>query len=124
MIILFVFTGNEPSETWRIMTLIDQALIENNIDTTSCMQRTMCWLAKNSRAKLNNGEATSQDKIIDGLLTNYWVNQMMDGSAMQTAIQYGLANNNCALQYRNCKITQSSLQAFATRFAKYLNINK
>lgn len=104
------------------MTLIDQALIENNIDTTSCMQRTMCWLAKNSRNKLNTGEANSQDKILDGLMTNHWVNLLIEGSAMQTAIQTGLANNNCSVHYRNCKITQNSIQTFANKMAKYLQL--
>lgn len=88
------------------------------------MQRTVCWMTKNARAKLNNGEASSQDKIIDGLVTNYWVNQLIDGSAIQTAIQSGLENKNCAFEYENCKVSQGSLQMFATQFAKYMQYNK
>lgn len=121
---IYVFTVDEPNDSWRIMTIIDQALIENNIDTTSCMQRTMCWLAKNSRNKLNSGQAASYDKIIDGLMSNPWLNQMIEGSAMQTAIVIGLQNHNCSVHYKNCKITQQSIQSFAHKFSNYLKFRK
>lgn len=74
------------------------------------MQRTVCWFTKTSNNKFKSGQAISQDMLINGLATNAWLNDMINGTALQSAVLAGLANVNCSAKYKDCKITQKTIQ--------------
>lgn len=118
----FSFSGNDDqSSWWRFVANVEQALLENNIDSTTCMQRAVCWTVKNSATKLRTGLATSNDKIIDGLATHRWFHYLIDGSAVHSAVDNGLRDTNCATEYHRCRLTQKSLQGFVKKFVAAIN---
>lgn len=49
------------------MNNLEETLLANNIDSTLCMQRAICWLIKNSSQNVALGKSASVDKIIDGI---------------------------------------------------------
>lgn len=53
--------------------------------------------------------------IINGLATNVWLNDMFNGTALHTAVIAGLANVNCSNKYKDCKITQKSIQGLINK---------
>lgn len=101
---------------------MDQALIENNVDTTSCMQRAVCWAVKTSLTNISVGQATSRDKIIDGLITNEWLNKVVEGTAIQSAIRNGIDRADCSNEYSACKVNENTFAAFIQQFTKAINI--
>lgn len=111
----FIAVGDDfmaTSSIWRFMTSIDKTLTDHNIDSTSCVQRAICWTVKDSNKRLVMGKATSTDKIVDGLATNSWINKLVDGSVFQAAIDSGLRGDNCSEEYKQCTIDQETIRRF------------
>lgn len=62
--------------------------------------------------------------IINGLATSGWLNDLLEGTALHTAILAGLSNVNCSAKYKDCKITQKSIQGLANRFGAFFKFKK
>uniref|UniRef100_A0AAR5PCU0 Uncharacterized protein n=1 Tax=Dendroctonus ponderosae TaxID=77166 RepID=A0AAR5PCU0_DENPD len=50
---------SETSHLWKYLTEIDNSLLENDIDVTSCSQRITCWTVKKSSQKVAEGKRYS-----------------------------------------------------------------
>lgn len=109
---------------WNYLSLLDQTLTENDIDTTSCVQKIICWTVQNSAENVKTGQSSSIDKIIEGLATNLWLQQIVEGTVFYDALQNGLDNKNCAEEYGQCKINQKSIQKITTKFVHTINNKK
>ncbi|KAK4884479.1 hypothetical protein RN001_000750 [Aquatica leii] len=113
---------SESSDLWHVLTLMDQALTENNLDTTSCMQRFVCWATQNTVNKISNGKATSADKIIDGIITSDWINNMVDGTPIHSALKNGLKGISCSREYNTCKLSQKTFLTLLKQFSNTINL--
>ncbi|XP_049826713.1 uncharacterized protein LOC126266551 [Aethina tumida] len=118
------FQRSEDTNVWRYVTILDDILLDNNIDTTSCMQRMVCWTVKNSAKKVSNGLGSSNDKIIDGIASNEWVTDYIKGSAVFDAVENAYKGINCSKQYGKCHITEYTIQGLTTKFIKMINGNR
>ncbi|KAB0792765.1 hypothetical protein PPYR_14724 [Photinus pyralis] len=101
---------------------MDQALMENDLDTTSCMQKMVCYTVRESSNKVSNGLASSKDKIIDGIVTNEWISKLFDGTPVQSAIRSGLDGVNCSNEYSLCKLEQKTFANLVRQFANTINL--
>lgn len=50
-----------------ILSRMDRALMDHNIDMSVCTQRAVCWIVRSAASKVTTGEGGSIDKIIDGI---------------------------------------------------------
>lgn len=103
------------------MNVVDDVLMKNNLDVTSCIQQMVCKSVKHASKNVLDGKSTSVDKIIDGLATNEWVQKVIYETAIYTALNDGLDRMNCGKKYENCKITQRSIQILLKKFITTIN---
>ncbi|XP_044264732.1 uncharacterized protein LOC123011392 [Tribolium madens] len=108
---------------WGYLELLDRSLSENGFDSTSCLQRVVCWAVKNSAQNVKQGHSSSSDKIIDGLASSQWVLGMVEGSVVHDAVRNGLGGKNCAKVYGQCQIIQESIRKM-TKFVHTINNKK
>lgn len=52
---------------WNILSNIDDALLEIDIDVSECAQRFVCWHVKNSLFNMQENRANNVDKFIIGI---------------------------------------------------------
>lgn len=55
------------SSVTDILARIDNSLEQQNIDSSTCMQRIVCSYVHDARRNINNGEANAVDEFIFGL---------------------------------------------------------
>ena len=93
------------------LTKLDDALARHGIDTTSCMQRTVCNYSKRAAENMrsasaenseNQDQISSLDRIVDGLVTNPILRTALQGTAIQEAVDTGRSGENCARAYPHC----------------------
>ncbi|KAJ3649556.1 hypothetical protein Zmor_021292 [Zophobas morio] len=118
---LVFFLGEESQHWLEYLNVIDQLLTENDIDTTSCMQRMVCWAVRNSAQNVVMGRSSSSDKIIDGLATNKWVQQLIEGTTVHSALQNGLSRTDCSREYHQCRISETSIQMLTRKFTENIS---
>jgi hypothetical protein len=118
------YRSEDGQNWWDYLSLLDQVLTESDVDTTSCMQRMICWAVKNSAQNVMEGQSSSSDKIIDGLATSKWLQQLVQGTVVDEALQNGLAKTNCSREYSQCKISQRTIQMLKRQFVDSINTTK
>ncbi|CAH1101427.1 unnamed protein product [Psylliodes chrysocephalus] len=110
----------EPSILWRYLTYLDAVFMENDIDTTSCLQRSICSLINKSKQDNLNGNGSSMNKIIDGVSSSDWFLEQVFNTPLYSAIIHGTKNGKCSEQFTNCRITQKTFNKFAREIFKYV----
>lgn len=98
-----LFAG-EDLPVWTYLRVIDEALIENELDVTVCLQKLLCRIARNSSQNVAKGIGSSTDKIIDGLASSQWLQDYTVNTPSREAINFGRENRNCSNLYRKCKL--------------------
>ncbi|KAG5870662.1 hypothetical protein JTB14_001046 [Gonioctena quinquepunctata] len=97
---------------------MDNILLENNIDLTSCTQRMLCSSVKKAANNVVTGRGNSMDKIIDGVATNEWLLSFIEETSIHLAVKDGLGDVNCLETYNNCKISQRTVNTFLRKCGK------
>ncbi|XP_033216933.1 uncharacterized protein LOC117172806 isoform X2 [Belonocnema kinseyi] len=116
--LLYVLSGSYGSYArsdeggiMQTMTKLDDALSRHGIDTTSCMQRTVCSYSKRAAAVMRKAaletdetqdEISTLDRMIDGLATNQILRTALQGTAIQEAVDAGRNGENCTRAYPHC----------------------
>ncbi|XP_074042420.1 uncharacterized protein [Leptinotarsa decemlineata] len=112
----------QHSDMWRHLTTLDNVLLENGIDMTSCIQRLICSSVKKAANNVESGRGTSLDKIIDGVASNEWLLTFVNNTSIYTSVRNGLSNATCIEEYNNCKVSRRDVYTFMKRSGKLLNI--
>lgn len=100
---------------------MNNVLLEKKFDTAACTYKFLCSYVKNASVKVEKGIGSSTEKIVDGFVTNEWINQMLDGTTLQYALKKGLNGSNCAKEYPECKVNQRGLYDIMQDFARSLS---
>lgn len=100
---------------------MDEALTDNNLDPITCLQKAICWSVKNAQKKMAGGQPSSRHKIVDGLATNDWINQIVAGSPIEDAIKGGRNKVNCAIEYSKCSLSQYSIKSLISMFLRKMS---
>lgn len=96
------------TEFWRP---IDKIFTTNNLNSSVCLQRMICWAVKNASVKVGKGSASSGYKIVDGIATNEWFSNVIEGTFLESAIKNGLSKSNCSKLYSSkCKMSRRNLE--------------
>lgn len=79
--------------------------MDKKIDISACVQKTICLMLQESSQKVRHGQATSMQKIVDGLTSFSWVLDMFAPyGELRKAIKAGKTNVNasCVIAYPTC----------------------
>ncbi|XP_011178303.2 uncharacterized protein LOC105209561 [Zeugodacus cucurbitae] len=84
---------------------IEETFLDNKIDIGACVQKTICLMLQESRQKVRHGQASSVQKIIDGLTSFTWLLDMFAPYGdLRRAIKAGKTNadTSCVNAYPTC----------------------
>ncbi|KAH8407226.1 hypothetical protein KR222_010899 [Zaprionus bogoriensis] len=89
---------------------IDDVLGQNNIDSTSCMQRAVCSYIRSTESNMKAGASDQMDEFIHMLAENSLVDYLLDGSAIKEALEHGkeIDNKPCEELYVSCPLDSAS----------------
>lgn len=103
------------------MQAMEKLLEAHNIDTSICLQRILCRLTKSANINLQNGNPGSYDLIISGLSRNSIFNNFIQNTALQEAIGSALENKNCLAKFRDCNISQKTINIIVNKVGTLLS---
>ncbi|KAK9884142.1 hypothetical protein WA026_005093 [Henosepilachna vigintioctopunctata] len=94
-----------------ILSKLDNSLEQQNIDSSSCMQRFVCNYVNEARKNIENGEAGALDQMIYTISNNALVTQLLDGSSIKQAVDMGKVGDveKCLSLYRSCPINKDNI---------------
>lgn len=99
-----------------LFTTIDETFQNNNINLSSCLQKTICTRIQSTARRINKGNSSGIDKIIDGLMGIKWLRNFIRHTTLKDAIdakdalsfashhhQHNDNNIYCDIKYPQCK---------------------
>ncbi|KAL3285598.1 hypothetical protein HHI36_000127 [Cryptolaemus montrouzieri] len=116
---LFYLQGDKHSgDYWKYINHLEKILSANNVDPTTCMQRLVCSAISHSLVNIKKGQATSSDKIIDGVSSSSWLLEQLQGTPMYFAVQDGLDGHQCDQIYTKCNLPTNTVESVVDTFQK------
>ncbi|XP_050699811.1 uncharacterized protein LOC126987132 [Eriocheir sinensis] len=85
-----------------IISQIEEALSEYDLDADSCMSRAVCSFVSTSDAKVRTGTADGTQLLALGLAKSRWVKELMGDNSVTRAIEMGQEDGDCSIQYPEC----------------------
>ncbi|KAH8311220.1 hypothetical protein KR044_005018 [Drosophila immigrans] len=109
----YVYAGDDQNDLASISSMInkiDDVLGQNNIDSTSCMQRAVCGYVRSTEKNLKTGISDQMDEFIHMLSENSLVDYLLDGTAIKEALEHGKEVNSrpCEELYESCPLDGAS----------------
>lgn len=94
----------------NMINKIDDVLGQNNIDSTSCMQRAVCGYVRSTENNMKSGMPDQLDEFIHMISENSFVDYLLDGTAIKEALEHGKELNNrpCEELYMSCPLDSAS----------------
>ncbi|XP_034475548.1 uncharacterized protein LOC117782634 [Drosophila innubila] len=101
---------NDLTSISNMINKIDDVLGQNNIDSTSCMQRAVCGYIRSTENNMKSGVSDQMDEFIHMLSENSLVDYLLDGTAIKEALEHGKELNNrpCEELYVSCPLDSAS----------------
>lgn len=89
-----------------------------------CLKLLSCTIMKNASKRIHDGNATSNDKIVDGIVTNEWfIYYVIDGTRFEEIVRNGRdVNLDCSVKYDGCHLTLRTLETFLRRVTNKINM--
>lgn len=130
---------HEDNRFLRLMNLLEATL-----SPSTCVQQYICSLSKSSAKNVVQRRATSSDKIISGILgyalnqlptvkvislslkifRTRWILDIITGSAVHDAIQFGESTGDCHKKYNKCGFGGMDSEELFKMFIKSINVIK
>ncbi|KAK4317134.1 hypothetical protein Pmani_011768 [Petrolisthes manimaculis] len=99
-----------------ILTQLDDALAQYDLDSTSCMQRVVCSYVASSENSVNDGSADSTQMIVAGLARS-GVIALLGRNTITEATEMGRSGTDCQLQYPKCPFSLTGVLKFLASYA-------
>lgn len=101
----------------NMMNKIDDILGQNNIDSTSCMQRAVCSYVRSTESSMKEGSDDQFDHIVHTLTENSLVEYLLDGTAIKEALENGKKINGkeCEVIYSSCPLNSKTAMDVVTK---------
>lgn len=106
MLLSFFHSLHTETTLPSLFARIEETFLDNKIDIGACVQKTICLMLQEFSQKVRNGQATSAQKIIDGLMSFTWiVDVFAPYGELRRAIKAGKTNTNtsCVVAYPTCQ---------------------
>ncbi|KAL9893089.1 uncharacterized protein LOC119640880 isoform X1 [Glossina fuscipes] len=123
-------TDNDLSSLSSLMTKIDDILGQNNIDSTTCMQRAICTYVRSTEYNMKTGASDQLDEFIHMLSKNSLIDYLLDGTAIKEALEQGKNVNSkpCDQLYVTCpldskKLTQMLIKLLPKKSSALSSVN-
>ncbi|XP_045114877.1 uncharacterized protein LOC123506684 [Portunus trituberculatus] len=98
--------GIDVDPVTSIVTQIEEALAQYDLDASSCIQRSVCSFVHSSGEKLRSGEPDSAALLAVGLAKNKWLTNIIGDNTLTKAATFGQEQNqDCSLQYPECPVS-------------------
>lgn len=102
------------------MSTLDKVLQRYDIDPVACGQRLVCTMVQNAADEVAVGVGTSTDKLVDGLASNGWVSQWLNGSPLDAAMRVARsATQRCERQYDSCRLRDTSYELLSAGVLRF-----
>ncbi|XP_063853454.1 uncharacterized protein LOC135096122 [Scylla paramamosain] len=89
-----------------IVTQIEEALAQYDLDASSCVQRGVCTFMSSSGARVREGKADSTSLLAVGLAKSKWLEEIIGENSITKAVKFGQEKNqDCSLQYPECPVS-------------------
>ncbi|KAK6635625.1 hypothetical protein RUM44_000879 [Polyplax serrata] len=96
--------AEDGSSIWTILKNLDDTLTKSGINSSSCVRKSICWLAKGS----DGGKNGSLHEWIHYIVNTWWFKYLIGGGIEKTD-----SDKSCqAAQYAECRLTQQNLMHF------------
>ncbi|KAF0291439.1 hypothetical protein FJT64_010447 [Amphibalanus amphitrite] len=102
--------------TTGLMARLDDTLAQYDIDSTACMQRGVCTYVREAALSVKEGHAESHDLLLEGLVSNSYVNSWLNGTSILEAAEAGRSGANCAATFVKCPLTANSVYLALAKF--------
>nr|XP_032288892.1 uncharacterized protein LOC6633109 [Drosophila virilis] len=101
---------NDLDSLSSMINKIESVLGQNNIDSTSCMQRAVCGYVRSTEKNIKSGVSDQMDEFIHMLSRNSLVDYLLDGTAIKEALEHGKETNEkaCEELYLSCPLDSKS----------------
>ncbi|XP_013109289.1 uncharacterized protein LOC106088358 [Stomoxys calcitrans] len=102
---------NDLSPVSNFINRIDDILGQNNIDSTSCMQRAVCSYIRSTEHNMMTELPDKMDEFMHILAENSLVDYLLDGTAIKEALAHGRDVNAkpCEDIYNNCPVNSETV---------------
>jgi hypothetical protein len=93
------------------LSRIDETLAKYHIDSSSCMQRAVCYYVRSASEKVSKGSANTLDATVETVAENSVVNSMLDGTSIKQAMDTGRSGGDCSADFARCAFNKESVFA-------------
>ncbi|XP_071528795.1 uncharacterized protein [Panulirus ornatus] len=100
-----------------ILSQLDDALAQYDLDSTSCMQRAVCTYVAESELSIKKGDADSNEMIVAGLARSTWLQALLGKTSLTKAVEMGRSGANCQLQYPKCPFSLAGVLRFLATYS-------
>lgn len=105
-----------------MMSRLDDILAHHGIDTTTCMQRVACSYSKQAAEAMRRSDndvdsISTVDRFVDAVSSNPMLRSVLQGTAIQEAMQAGRKGQNCARAYHQCTFSSDTMLALLAKIA-------
>ncbi|XP_069191218.1 uncharacterized protein [Procambarus clarkii] len=100
-----------------ILSQLDDALAQYDLDSTSCMQRSVCTYVAESELSVKEGDADSIEMIVSGLARSLWLQTLVGKTSLTEAMEMGRSGANCQVQYPKCPFSLTGVLRFLATYA-------
>ncbi|KAL5284404.1 hypothetical protein ACFFRR_006600 [Megaselia abdita] len=108
--------GDDLSTLSSLVNRMDDVMAQNNIDSTSCMQRAVCSYVRSTENNLRLGSQDQIDQFVHSLSENSLVEYLLDGTAIKEALEHGKNTKakTCDVIYPTCPLdSQTAMNLIA-----------
>ncbi|XKL62400.1 hypothetical protein PGB90_002233 [Kerria lacca] len=99
-----------PEGIIQILSQFEKILLENNINSSECLQKAICAYVQSSQTKNSHLRSINLDNdISEKSISNHLVNFLIDGSKFKSAIENGRQAISCSVLYPKCPFNKDSI---------------
>ncbi|XP_073812706.1 DM4/DM12 domain-containing protein Desiccate isoform X2 [Musca autumnalis] len=108
---------NDLSQISNFINKIDDVLGQNNIDSTSCMQRAVCSYVRSAEYNMKKGLGDQMDEFVHIITENSLMDYLLDGTAIKEALDQGRNTDAkpCGDIYMNCPLNSETVMKMLKR---------
>nr|CAH7714600.1 unnamed protein product [Callosobruchus chinensis] len=101
----------DMSSVTNVLARIDNSLEQQNIDSSTCMQRVICSYVQDAEKNKKSGEMGSIDELVLTLTNNTLLSYVLDGTAVKQAVDLGRSGDpdKCSSLLPKCAITRENI---------------
>ncbi|KAH8246960.1 hypothetical protein KR032_005512 [Drosophila birchii] len=89
----------------NLLGTIERSFLNNDVDLSVCLLKSICTLTRSAGDKVQQGQASDMEHLLDGATSWSWLLAWLKQSAFREAIDAGkvMSPHHCNIKYMQCK---------------------